>query len=241
MSEIELLGWFEGRVMPFLENHASERLPMLKADAARLRRLLRRSRECHVCFLGNAAIGKSTLINALAAGNDTLLPAGGFGPLTALATEVRYAKEPYFRAWYHPANRLWRLGFGLERRLTAQPNSGSGQADDAWKELDAAAKEDVVTQVQDLGDPNADAETARRVVLEAQVKQAQQLIAGNQSEERPLDYLVDGIRLACGYQPRWGSTPSSEDLVRIRRISQILAKAKTQGSFSVGCWDADCW
>lgn len=226
MHNFDLLGWFEGRAASFFEDHASDRLPMLKADADRLRRLMRQSRESHVCFLGSAAIGKSTLINALAAGQGTLLPAGGVGPLTALATEVRYAREPYFRAWYHSASKLWKLGFGLERKLVVQLEIKTTDADDgAWKQLDPTDKEELIDPTSAPDGPDAK-EEARRANSEVQIKQAQQLITGDQNADRDLAYLVDCIRLACGYNPRWGATPRADDETRIRSIVQALARAK---------------
>lgn len=56
------------------------------ADHARLKRLIGMPDCITVCFLGNSGIGKSTLLNAVAAGAEQVLPAGGIGPLTAQAT-----------------------------------------------------------------------------------------------------------------------------------------------------------
>jgi len=89
MNSHELLEWYEQSVRPFLERHAPDRLEALKADQERLSRLLQSKDEVTICFLGNSGVGKSTLLNALAAGASQILPAGGIGPLTAQATEVR--------------------------------------------------------------------------------------------------------------------------------------------------------
>jgi putative ribosome biogenesis GTPase RsgA len=43
-----------------------------------------------VCFVGGAGVGKSTLVNALVAGGDTVVTSGGVGPLTAQAIEITH-------------------------------------------------------------------------------------------------------------------------------------------------------
>ena len=63
-------------------------------------------------------MGKSTLINALVAGQEHILPSGGIGPLTALAMEVRYGDVPTFEAEYHTVGNLWQgIVFPLERAM----------------------------------------------------------------------------------------------------------------------------
>jgi len=59
-------------------------------------------------------VGKSTLINALEAGKEILLPAGGIGPLTAHALTVRYGETRRFRLRYHPLQNLWKVVFVLK-------------------------------------------------------------------------------------------------------------------------------
>ena len=86
MNAQELLNWYEQSARPFLERHSPDRLQAVQADKERLSRLLASTDEVTVCFLGNSGVGKSTLLNALAAGASQILPAGGIGPLTAQAT-----------------------------------------------------------------------------------------------------------------------------------------------------------
>ena len=74
MTEEALLAWFNDHAKPFLETYASERVKPLTSDAQRLEALRKVPLETIVCCLGNAGIGKSTLINALVAGRNAVNP-----------------------------------------------------------------------------------------------------------------------------------------------------------------------
>ena len=95
MDAYELLKWCEQAAMPLLIKHCPDRIEAVQADLQRLARLLASKDEVTICFLGNSGVGKSTLLNAIAAGASQILPAGGIGPLTAQATEVRFSSERY--------------------------------------------------------------------------------------------------------------------------------------------------
>src|SRR4051812_9060567 len=89
----QVSAWYSDGVRQLLSEVASDRVEQLDQEFSRLGSLgdlLRR--QMPVCFLGTAGVGKSTLINALVAGRDVILPAGGVGPLTAEATRVCYAR-----------------------------------------------------------------------------------------------------------------------------------------------------
>src|SRR5258706_15616086 len=87
-----LLDWYANKARPFLESNLSgDKLEAFDKDHARLERALQRSdAELSVCFLGNSGVGKSTLINAVIGGEQSVVPSGGVGPLTAQALVVRY-------------------------------------------------------------------------------------------------------------------------------------------------------
>ncbi len=237
MNSDDVITWYEQHVRPFLEKHAQDRLESLEADYLRLKRLKARPDEVTICFLGNSGVGKSTLLNALAAGDSHVLPAGGIGPLTAQATEVRFSSERRFRVTYHPRGHLWKLTFALEARLNlekrtaAQSNDGGSDIrptvplDDLAAELTESDVEEITDRAQptsDMSDPDAPKQDG----LEGYIKQAKNIVCGNQFSDRELPYLVDALRLACGKQPRWGSEIDPDDLARVTRVQSVLKSPK---------------
>lgn len=249
MNAEEVLAWYEQSAKPFLEKHAPDRLQAVHADQQRLRRLLASKDEVTVCFLGNSGVGKSTLLNALAAGASQVLPAGGIGPLTAQATEVRYSEEKRFRVIYHPKNHLWRLAFALETRLQAERRAAKkkaesvdsnpvdgGAAEAALSDLASQLTEEDAAEVLQQAQVNTnvpveEGQAKPADTMEGFIKQAKNIVCGKQFAERSLEYLVDALRQACGNKPRWGSVLDAEDQDRIQRVRQILHAAKDDRSY----------
>jgi hypothetical protein len=160
----------------------------LDAALARIDAHTRRAcEELAVCFLGDSGIGKSTLINALVAGQELVLPAGGIGPLTALAMEVRHGAEASFEAEYHNARALWQgLIFGLERGHEAQLTEQTGRKLDtsvsAPFELTPEGEDDDSTADLTLTADDNEGKTK----LESLRKQAQLLVKGSQDTHADL-------------------------------------------------------
>jgi len=243
VKEQELLAWFERNARPFLLRNAKDRIAGLENDHARLKRLLTESDKVTVCFLGNSGIGKSTLLNALAAGANQILPAGGIGPLTAQATEVHFSPVPSFDVTYHPRGHLWQVAFALESRLTHQQKAAKKaqgakrdekvpleQENEFQKGLDEDAQQEALAAAQHAAPTELDA--PNHDPLEANIKQAKQIITGNQFSEKPLHYLVDALRLACDIKPRWESSIDADDLKRIERIKQVLKLPKENRTYA---------
>src|SRR5215470_5659389 len=91
--------WYDAQVKPFVSEHLASKVADLDASLKRIESHdLRIDEELAICFLGDSGVGKSTLINALVAGKESVLPAGGIGPLTALAMEVSWGGEPTLEA-----------------------------------------------------------------------------------------------------------------------------------------------
>lgn len=241
MKEADLLSWFEGSARPFLQKHAADRLASIEGDYERLKKLLAQPDTVTVCFLGNSGVGKSTLLNALAAGDKQILPAGGIGPLTAQATEVHYSEVPSFRVVYHPRNHLWQLAFGLEGRLNQQVKAAKKLAEtplltkpeevqsDFGKDLTDDERQVVLQEatIPDASDPEAPVNDP----MDGNIKQARQIICGNQFSDKPLEYLVDALRTACDYKTKWNQAIDSVDMVRIDKIRKIIKQSKSDRSY----------
>jgi len=224
--EQKILSWFEHSARPFLEVHAKERLASLDNDRERLRKLLDRRDGITVCLIGNSGIGKSTLLNALAAGEQQVLPAGGIGPLTAQATEIHYSDTPSFTVQYHKRKLLWQIGFALEQRLDGnRPKKGEKNVQGGFHEgLNEAEQQELLNEVT----PVAEEEGAGNESSDDYQKQARQIVTGNQFSQKPLQYLTDALRLACGYKVRWNTEIEVGDLERLARVKQVLELAAAE-------------
>lgn len=236
MKDVDVLVWFEQYAKPFLQKYGPERLSSLESDYLRLKRLMEKPEAVTICFLGNSGVGKSTLLNALAAGDRQVLPAGGIGPLTAQATEVRYNPERQFRVTYHPKGHLWKLTFALEARLNAEKREAMRMSGGACDELlpngsDLAVELTAADIADAIDRANVDGDAREVEVLhdglDGYIKQAKNIVCGDQFSDRSLNYLVDALRLACGQAIKWNSQIDGMDLERIKRVQQILKSPKS--------------
>src|SRR5688572_3871460 len=91
-SARSVLELYTSSVRSLLEEHKVPTIDALNQASQVLETALARRDQISVCFLGESQVGKSTLINAIL--EQTALPSGGVGPLTAQATRVAFSPEP---------------------------------------------------------------------------------------------------------------------------------------------------
>jgi len=226
----DLLLWFQDKARAAIEATTPEALGPLDSDRDRLVRLLNQPKTITICFLGHSGVGKSTLLNALAAEDRQVLPAGGIGPLTAMATEVRYSDQAFFEATYHPRHHLTRVGFALEQRLK---KANEEKLDDSMRtamdqELDPETRDDVLAELENGNDSSGDAGGNS---TDGYIKQAKQIVTGDQFSSTSLEYLVDALRIACDLIPLSGLTLGTDDAVRIERVRAALKLTKENHSY----------
>jgi hypothetical protein len=209
--------WYRQHARPLLTEVAADLVPEFDRHLEKVEALAATiNDEVAVCFLGPSSVGKSTLINALVAGAARVLPQGGVGPLTALATSVRYAEDPYFDVVYQPRARLNELRFALEGEYK--------------RVLKAAGKEVPVEIDSDEGKAGtpepavlpADDEPGDESRIVSLGKQTRLMVQGSQIGEIDLPYLADALRSALGLKLVWDRPVSPEDRERIERLRALL-------------------
>ncbi|MBC7820764.1 MAG: dynamin family protein [Planctomycetaceae bacterium] len=219
--------WYTDHVRPLLERLDATRATEIETDLERLRQTHERlNDELCTCFLGSSGIGKSTLINALVAGHEEIVPAGGVGPLTAQALTVRYADAGSFEAKYHDAGKLNQLRFVLEgglRAKAAQPDGVAASPDDSLG-LPFDEADELRSEVS-----NEDDESGSRA--EKFRKQARLLVTGDQNSsdgDSDTPYLVDGLRQALGQDSLFNSELTADDAARVKRLRELLIRDGNQ-------------
>jgi len=220
-----LILWFRKHVHPFLSKHEPpERVAEYDAEARRLEKLEKSvDAESPVCFLGQSGVGKSTLINALIAGKDLVLPSGGIGPLTAQALSVVHGERKAFTVEYHPPQILNRLIFALEADLKRQENAAPENGESTDLDLDEESRDDVLFE----NEPSTGTATSSDRI-NAFRKQAALLVTGNQNSELSTQHLCDALRTACGVKTRWNTAIAETYSKQIGMLQEALAFGKNK-------------
>jgi hypothetical protein len=216
--------WFRERARPVLERWLPDRVQTVEALLAEVRRLSGiRTRELPICLLGNAGVGKSTLINALVDPVVPVLPQGGVGPLTAQATVVRFAEEPYLKAEYHGGQRLNNLLFALDPRRRSTTVDGASEADSRQ------TLELVLALPDEGGDTSAEERAGAESVVSSYLRQARLMVTGDQwgsgsDDDRP--YLVQALRQALARQSASSADVRPEHRSHLARVERCLEESE---------------
>ena len=56
------------------------------------------------------------------------------------------------------------------------------------------------------------------------MKQGKLIVTGDQFIDKPLAYIVDGLRMACGNQKKRDQTIETDDQNRVLRVSKIYSQ-----------------
>jgi len=207
--------WFKSLVRPVLQRTDSpDSLQELDKLASQVEELgKKRGQLFPICLLGQAGVGKSTLINTLIADSDIVVPSGGgTGPLTASALRVIHGDNPAFVVRYHTKKQVNATRFILEAEIYRQAKN-----DTATAELQKDEDPEIASLDLDL-----DSEEQKKLRRDEAVGRARLLVAGAQNAERDLPYLADALRKALGQPLRHQAQLLEEDLVRLNQVQDIL-------------------
>ena len=210
----EIRSWTEKNLRPILARLGKAELEEeISRQEAHLELLAKRCGQIQpVCLLGQAGVGKSTLLNTLIADTQIVVPSGGgTGPLTANALSVRYGESPSFSVRYHSRQKINQLRFIIDSAHQRQTSTSSQAA--------SASTDDFPEDIPDL---ELDSSEQMSVRLNEAIRSAQLLVAGKQTADRTLPYLSDALREILGNPGRSNSDFSIEDMQRIFGIRDAL-------------------
>ncbi len=214
-----IVAWFKTLVRPVFQK--TEKAPVLEELdklAAQVEQLEKTKGDAFpICLLGQAGVGKSTLINTLIADTAIVVPSGGgTGPLTANALSVTYGDHPSFVVKYHSRKQVDQTRFILEGEIHRQNKSN-------FAEVSAEALENA-----EFADIELDGEEQKKTRTEEAIGRASLLVAGAQTAPRDLTYLADSLRWVLGQSRKFQTQLLEEDKERLRQVAEALNHGVTE-------------
>ncbi|MDX2109416.1 MAG: dynamin family protein [Verrucomicrobiota bacterium] len=231
----KLLSWFREYARPALvATEKPEQIQQYDQQVDALSQLRDRHTELFpICVLGQARVGKSTLINTLVAETDIVVPSGGGdGPLTANALRVRYGDTKKFTVRYHGKQVINQTRFILEAKLKREIGKANGKATTPNEtEVLTVVETDIIEEIKTY---EQGSESDQKTATEEAVRRAKLLVTGSQSEERELAYLIDALCWVQGIQAKHNTNLNTEDTTRLCEVKKAVefGSAKTSRSFS---------
>jgi GTP-binding protein EngB required for normal cell division len=220
-----LTKWYSEQARPLIERIAPDRLKEFDERLQSLGRLESptEGRDVAICFLGAAGVGKSTLLNALISERKDLLPHGGVGSLTAQATILRHAAQPYLSVDYLDATTLRGILLVLETSFCREQKRHELPED----VINTLPQEEVRELQAELAATDADPRLSdAHERMEAYWRQVRLMIQGDQRGSLDSTYLLDGLRIALGLKPRWDRQLEAPDFKRATRIFECFRDIK---------------
>lgn len=247
----QLVDLYKGRLRPWLTDYIKGDIVSLDQAAAVVLHALERKTRLAIGFVGESQVGKSSLINALL--GRSALPSGGIGPLTAQATQVRYAEEDSLEVAYHGRAQVRGMRLILERGLARKGELVLAAGEPEPKADGAEAGEERALarglEVDLLGPRSGEAEAgegdleARQEAEERfryMLDQAWSMLGGVQPHEAgsgparpPNAVLVDGLRAILGESVRKPETLVAFQ-AHIEEVRRKLSTTETITASSAG-------
>jgi hypothetical protein len=223
-----LRGWFDNHAKPALRK--TEKTGQIEDYDKQLRAIEQQKENVSdlfpICVLGQARVGKSTLLNTLVAETDIVVPSGGGdGPLTANALRVRYGAEKKFSVRYHGKQVINQTRFTLEAKLRRDAERANNAAQETRPdgEIQPQLEKEMVEYEKDF-DRGSDED--KNTATNEAVRRARLLVTGSQGDSpeagRTLSYLIDALLNIQGLESKHGSVLLSEDLERIREVQSAI-------------------
>lgn len=145
--------WYQD-VRPELRQLLGDRVDALEQREGWLQADGRATPALHVCVVGQAAVGKSTLINCLVSDQLSILPSGGVGPHTASAIVVRYATDPHAEIRFVNLDRVHELRRALTKREPTTDDLAAARILVEGNQFGTLAPAELAVRIERLLDPS---------------------------------------------------------------------------------------
>lgn len=228
----DLLTVFRERIRPFLVEQQVAGVEALDRQAELLAQALERSPEVNVGFIGEAQVGKSTLINAVV--ERTALPAGGIGPLTARATSVTFAEEDRVAVTFHEKRALRSLVFAIARYLELTGDIPKGSAKDTDEGTPVEEVPDDLEEVFPDEPERRELSVSTRERGEYMLAQARKLLGADGADGCGPVVVLDGIRTVLGHKLTGSPVAVERYSQRIEEIRAYIGKQEVITANSAG-------